>query len=61
MTSSVMLHLIRAVLQVPDMEMPVQVALEDSVETADSKAVLTVVMVDREVDIRSIIRRWRHG
>ena len=47
--------LIRAVLQVPDMEMPVQVALEDSAETADSKAVLTVVMVDREVDIRSII------
>ena len=39
MTSSVMLHLTKAVLQVPDMEMPVQVALEDSVETADSKAV----------------------
>ena len=56
MTSSVMLHLIRAVLQVPDMEMPVQVALEDTAGTADSKAVLTVVMVDREVDIR-----WRHG
>ena len=57
MTSSVMLHLIRAVLQVPDMEMPVQVALEDSAGTADSKAVLTVVMVDREVDIRSIISK----
>ena len=42
---------------IPDMEMPVQVALEDSVETADSKAVLTVVMVDREVDIRSIISK----
>ena len=47
----------KEVLQVPDMEMPVQVALEDSVETADSKAVLTVVMVDREVDIRSIISK----
>ena len=57
MTSSVMLHLIRAVLQVPDTEMPVQVALEDSAETADSKAVLTVVMVDREGDIRSIISK----
>ena len=42
---------------IPDMEMPVQVALEDSAETADSKAVLTVVMVDREVDIRSIISK----
>lgn len=50
-------HLTKAVLQVPDTEMPVQVALEDSAETADSKAVLTVVMVDREVDIRSIISK----
>ena len=57
MTSSVMLHLIRAVLQVPDMEMQVQVALEDSAETVDSEAVLTVVMADREADIRSIISK----
>ena len=57
MTSSVMLHLTRVVPQVPDMEMQVQVALEDSAETADSEAVLTVVMVDREADIRSIISK----
>ena len=40
-----------------NMEMPVQVALEDSAGTADSKAVLTVVMADREADIRSIISK----
>ena len=42
---------------VPDTEMPVQVALEDSAEMADSKVVLTVAMADREVDTRSIISR----
>ena len=57
MTSSVTPHLTRAALLVPDMEMQVQVALEDSAETADSEAVLTVVMVDREADIRSIISK----
>ena len=57
MTSSVTLHLTRVVPQVPDMEMQVQVALEDSAETVDSEAVLTVVMADREADIRSIISK----
>ena len=47
----------RVVPQVPDMEMQVQVALEDSAETVDSEAVLTVVMADREADIRSIISK----
>ena len=57
MTSSVTLHLTRVVPQVPDMEMQVQVALADSAEMADLEAVLTVVMADREADIRSIISK----